>query len=362
MSEPETRELHQRLTALEERVRTNERIWRGFRDVETRLVAARSPAQWVQTLEEAIPAGFPAIDRVTVALADTNHEYRRLARAYESSVILVSTDWLQDCLGSPAAARLGRPEPPVVEILFAHGVAVISAALVPLVLRGHLIGSLNLASSAPGHFDPDQQPDLLNHLAVVAALCIDNVLNRERLRQDGITDPLTGIANRRFFERRLREEVLRSRRCRGPLACLLVDLDHFKQINDHHGHQAGDEVLQRVARALATGLRGHDVLARFGGEEFVLLLPDTTLAAARDIAERLRLRVKELRFGAREDIFGITLSAGLADLGPQDGAESVSEVALDLVKRADAALYAAKHGGRDQLQQNDYRAGIAVSS
>jgi two-component system, cell cycle response regulator len=159
-----------------------------------------------------------------------------------------------------------------------------------------------------------------------------------------ITDALTGLFNRRRFADVLKREFAVTRRYRNTLSCLLVDLDHFKQINDRFGHDAGDQVLKEVARRIVGSLREVDLAARYGGEEFAVLLPHTSKADARIVAERLlaNLRRQEFTFGS--ELVRVTASIGVA--GNSDVASGQPE---DLVKAADLALYEAKNGGRNAV-------------
>lgn len=155
-----------------------------------------------------------------------------------------------------------------------------------------------------------------------------------KVRDMATHDSLTGLYNRRVLEEQLPREMARARRSDSPLCVALIDIDHFKAYNDSHGHLAGDEVLRECARAWDDALRGEDTIVRFGGEEFLVLLPDTGPDEAAEVVERLRGRMP----------MGQTCSAGLASW---DFVESSD----DLLGRADAALYLAKAGGRDQLAQ-----------
>ena len=161
-------------------------------------------------------------------------------------------------------------------------------------------------------------------------------------------DGLTGIANRRWFEQVLRREWLDARRQAAPIAVLLLDVDHFKLYNDHYGHQAGDRVLRRVARSLASALRPGErhLLARYGGEEFVVLLPGLTNDDAARLAENLRAAVGSLAIvhGAWGSDAIVTISAGLASMVPAPGLSAAA-----LVAAADSMLYAAKQAGRNRL-------------
>ncbi len=163
-------------------------------------------------------------------------------------------------------------------------------------------------------------------------------LNLE-LAEQTLTDALTGLKNRRAFDRVLADECARATRVQSGLALLMVDVDHFKAYNDQYGHQAGDQALQAVATALKGQARAYDLVARYGGEEFAVVLPDTHAADMRAAAERMRLAVQALT-GLHRPVT-ISLGAALAQPGASPAA---------LVERADQALYQAKQGGRNRVQ------------
>ncbi len=164
-----------------------------------------------------------------------------------------------------------------------------------------------------------------------------------QLEKQAHTDALTGLANRRHFFEKAEAELQRARRYDAPLALLMLDIDHFKDVNDAHGHRAGDRVLQALARTCREVLRSVDVVGRVGGEEFAILLPETPVADAADVAGRLRAAVAATRIGREEGVpLSVTVSIGVAALEPG--------VNLDtLMSRADTALYDAKHQGRDRV-------------
>ncbi|TCO79555.1 PAS domain S-box-containing protein/diguanylate cyclase (GGDEF)-like protein [Plasticicumulans lactativorans] len=165
-----------------------------------------------------------------------------------------------------------------------------------------------------------------------------------RLHEIANTDALTGVLNRRALLERARSEVERARRYHHPLAALVLDLDHFKRINDTHGHAAGDAVLRAVVGACTAALRTPDVFGRTGGEEFVALLPETDTAAAIEVAERLRVQVRALAIEIEPGVHaGTTMSIGVAML------ETTDTDVDRLLARADRALYRVKHGGRDAV-------------
>ncbi|ACG71382.1 diguanylate cyclase [Anaeromyxobacter sp. K] len=159
-----------------------------------------------------------------------------------------------------------------------------------------------------------------------------------------LRDPLTGLPNRRAFEESLRREVARARRGGDRLAVAVLDVDRFKDVNDRHGHAAGDVALAEVARRAAAALRAGDLLARIGGEELAAILPGADVAAAAEVAERVRCAVGKEPVQAGGQAIRVTVSLGCAELAPED-AEGA-----DLFARADAQLYRAKHAGRDRVE------------
>ncbi len=162
--------------------------------------------------------------------------------------------------------------------------------------------------------------------------------NEERLARAALTDPLTGLMNRRGFE-----EELGTRLASGAGGCLaLFDLDHFKRVNDSWGHATGDEVLRRFATLARSSVRDQDLVSRLGGEEFALILPETTIEQARLVCDRLRLAVADARMRIEGDVIAVTVSGGVA---PYREGQTVDEV----LRMADVALYRAKHAGRDRL-------------
>jgi two-component system cell cycle response regulator len=161
------------------------------------------------------------------------------------------------------------------------------------------------------------------------------------LSRKAMIDGLTGLWNRAYFETRLSAELSLARRTRQPLACVILDLDHFKQINDRYGHPFGDEVLRSVGQALGETCRSEDVVCRYGGEEFVILAPNTPATAATELAERMRIAVESLNWNCREKQVKVTASFGVADLR--------NAPPPSILELADAALYEAKKGGRNRV-------------
>lgn len=348
--------VHDQLFRLREQLLANERIWSGFRRVELELIGAHSLYDLIAILARDLALTFPSVDCVTVACFDPGYEMLRLveqggdAEDVITSFVPVSHDALTGLFPAPWRPWLGPCNTSMQQLLFPQTKeSMRSVALAPLILRDQLIGTLNQGSTDRGHFARDVATDLLEHLAAVVAMCLDNAVSHERLKLDGLTDQLTRIANRRFFERRMAQEMEAWLRRREPIACMIIDVDHFKGINDRHGHQVGDRVLQEIAGLLGRDLRGADMLARYGGEEFVLLMPHTTVEQAIQIAERVRASVEQQGFvDADRKRLSITVSIGVAAL---DGDLKLSgpEAADTLLRQADAALYRAKERGRNRV-------------
>jgi two-component system, cell cycle response regulator len=351
------------VTRLKRQLSHNERIWAGFRRVEVSLIGAHSMRDFIAALAAEFPRIFPKVDCVSLACFDPEYEITRMLDApfssdradrspvdLSGSFINITQESLRNILGGTRQPRLGPCTPEIQALLFpAYPQPLGSIALAPLMLRDQLVGTLNQASLDPRHFDPDTATDLLEHLAAVTSMCLDNAVSRERLRWYGLMDPLTGVANRRLFEHRLGDEIERWLRRREPLTYMLVDIDHFKRVNDKHGHHVGDQVLQQVAEVLGRDLRGADLLGRYGGEEFVLLLPNTTRSQAAAIAERIRKNVAKYKFSiANIRRLSVSISIGVACLDSDDQVAKQSP-SMWLFEQADKSLYAAKEAGRNRV-------------
>lgn len=215
-----------------------------------------------------------------------------------------------------------------------------SRMCIPLVSFGQTLGALLLDNAEPRAFRAGDVQSL-ESVADICATAIQNANYVERVRQLAYIDGLTGIFNRRFFELRIAEEIERSRRFATGMAVIMVDIDHFKRLNDEFGHLLGDEVLRQVSSLFHQQLRKIDVVCRYGGEEFAILLSQTNLQHALSVAEKLRRLVETWQFpGVPRPV---TISAGAATY-PEHGLNRD-----DLVKAADAGLYSAKQAGRNRV-------------
>jgi diguanylate cyclase (GGDEF)-like protein len=216
----------------------------------------------------------------------------------------------------------------------------------PLLALGKTHGLLHVRPGPAQAMSPERLEYEQSWSATVAAqiaILLANLELREDLRRQAVRDPLTGLFNRRHMEEALHREVRRAVRNRRPLGLLMADLDQFKRFNDAHGHDAGDALLRAFANLLRSEFRAEDIACRYGGEEFLIILPDTPLQVARSRAEQLRESVKRLGVQRAGKSVPITLSVGLAAF-PEHGSDRE-----ELLRRADQALYQAKHLGRDRV-------------
>ena len=216
------------------------------------------------------------------------------------------------------------------------------ALVVPILRSGQLMGAMELYLNAWRELNEDQA-DLLNGVASEAAIAIRHAQLFEAQEENALTDELTKLPNRRALAQRFLQETQRARRAHHSIAFLMIDLDHFKQVNDTFGHLNGDAVLAELAQILVTGARESDVCARYGGEEFGLILHETTESGARVLAERIRAKVAAATFPGG---LKLTISVGVA-------ATDEPNLFTQLIDRADQALYAAKQGGRNQVRVAD---------
>ena len=350
-------DLRRRIAALTDEARKNEEAWQRSQRREMELLEADS----LDTLFERLTMGLRASYRlaaVTLVLADPEHEVRQLliaqgkrATGHEAVLFVDSMRAFAPQLASGNRPWLGRFTRSDHAQLFPVDARLQSVALLPLTREERIIGSLNLGSDESRRFGGHLATDFLHHLAVIAAFCLESAVNRARLVRSGLTDPLTGWRNRRYLQTRLYEELARSQRDNSALTCLMIDVDHFKKINDQYGHLAGDELLRQLARRIETEVRNSDVSARYGGEEFVILLPRTNIEAGRLLAERMRRAVaaKAFEFPGVGDPVSVTVSIGVAEHWPSASTNDSKLAGERLIELADAALYEAKAGGRNAV-------------
>jgi diguanylate cyclase (GGDEF)-like protein len=212
-------------------------------------------------------------------------------------------------------------------------------------LGDQVIGMISAQTYQTYDYTPEDQ-QILEMLAAYSAIAINNARLFAEVRRLAITDSLTGVFNRRYFFTSIQNEFRRSERYGHPLSMMMLDLDHFKAINDTYGHDIGDEIIKEVSQFCQDNIRKLDILARYGGDEFVILLPETNLNHATELAERLRGMIESQSIQIGEMLFQMTISIGVT------GIRDESVKMEDFLKNVDQALYAAKEAGRNTVRSH----------
>ena len=289
------------------------------------------------------PKIFP-VSRGAIALLNADRSLAELAGAWHECLLPVSTFPPNACwalrTGQPHLVIAGDPTAPC-----AHAAGVTHTYLcIPILAQGETLGVLHLQATDEVPTLADSELPLKTTFAGQVGLSVANIRLREALRDQSIKDPLTGLYNRRYLEEILQRETRRAVRAEYGVGVLMLDLDHFKKFNDTYGHDAGDTILRETASLLTKSVRAEDVVCRFGGEEFVVVLPMADLKTSQARAERIRSRLRELAVLHQGQSLGmITASVGVAAL-PKHGTTP-----RELLEAADAALYRAKREGRDRV-------------
>jgi diguanylate cyclase (GGDEF)-like protein len=287
---------------------------------------------------------FP-VDHVVVLLLD--EEERLTVRAHKGKL----TPILTKGAALPTGTGMGMQALEQAKTVVENEVASVAEYLgsfvetrsemcVPLIFFGEKLGVLILESATPYNFAREDVAPL-ESVADICAGAIKNAHHFQRAEQLAYLDGLTGIYNRRYFEQQISSEIERAARYEGRLAIIMIDIDNFKRLNDEFGHLLGDEVLRQVSTVFKQQLRKVDAVCRYGGEEFAVLMPQTSGGNALEVAEKLRRVVETFRFPGVP--VKVTISAGVAEF-PSNG-----RTRDELVAAADAALYASKETGRNRV-------------
>jgi diguanylate cyclase (GGDEF)-like protein len=298
-----------------------------------------------------VPVDFAAVTLVGEGAARDRHAICRavLGRGTRTSHELEGKEFLDNGGLVSCAVRLGSSLPakalaPADVVVFDEGTrmkGLASLKVIPLKAGESVLGTLVLGARIAGAYGSD----VVRQLEVVAMQAGDSILRArlfEATERLATTDGLTGLVNHRTFQVRLDEHLASAQRYGKKVSLLLTDIDHFKAVNDRHGHPSGDVVLKQVARILQKEARTTDVAARYGGEEFALVMPETDRAGAIRTAERIREKVAQAAFATPQGDIKVTLSVGVATF-PGDAAGKAG-----LIERADGGLYHAKRHGRNQ--------------
>jgi two-component system, cell cycle response regulator len=349
--------LRLRLNELTQKAKENQETLGRFYARELELFSAESLAELLSGISEGLLASFD-VDSIQVLMLDPDHEIRHLLNnigipeaalpyvRFVSDLGVINQRFLR--LKSPWLGPFLTPE---YNNLFDHFKDLQSIAILPLICSNELVGSINLGSCDANRFTRQHATDFLARLATICGVCLENAINRERLLITGLTDPLTELHNRRYLDRRLEEELARASRYRQPLSCLFIDADHFKHINDNYGHPVGDLALRELAKRIRSQLRASDVATRYGGEEFALLLPQTALAEALLLAERIRLEIYSNPIYLEDgSCLPLSVSIGVSETLPMLGKSNHRELGSHLLASADQALYSAKAKGRNRVE------------
>lgn len=356
-SQLENQQLREQLTLLLTQARANHEIMQRYQEFDLKFIGAGTFCELIESVFETLIASSE-LDVVTLTLFDPNREIRRILLDLRvdltmfPNLVFVESNlelgWLRTRLHTPLLGRYHAGD--YGQLFPTSALAPASIAIVPLLRTRKLIGVLCMGSLDISRFAADMATDFIEHMASIVAICLENVINTERLKHIGLTDPLTGVNNRRYVDQRLLEEVGRTRRQGYALSCLYIDIDHFKKINDFAGHHSGDMVLREVAERIKAELRLSDALGRFGGEEFVALLIDAPLEDALVVAERIRASIAGRPFLlVDERALEVTASIGVATLFSLERTMTLEAAAALLIDRADDALYKAKNSGRNRV-------------
>lgn len=357
--EAEIKRLRERLAVLTDEAANNEAILKRSQERELELMKAESLPDLLQRIVFGLAESY-GLETVTLLLCDPHHEVRHLLMNDRVSPDDLAGAFFVDSLAgmAPQFAAFNRPWlGPFMgsdhQLVFPEAKDLNSVALLPLMRQDKLMGSLNFGSHDDKRFTRHHATDFLNHLAIIAAFCLENSVNRARLVRSGLTDVLTGWHNRRYLQTRLREELARAKRDQKPLVCMMMDVDHFKRVNDTYGHLAGDNALREVAQRVECEIRASDVAARYGGEEFVVLLPATSMQDALPLADRIRNAVAGTPIVIDDKTsVTITISIGIADTIPGPNGNDLKTASEALLAAADVAMYQAKSDGRDRICVN----------
>jgi diguanylate cyclase (GGDEF)-like protein len=290
-----------------------------------------------------------------LAVLHTWDQYLETVARWGDTSQMVPIFTLDDCWamrrGHPHAA-LELPE----ELHCRHFVETPRAGslCVPLAIQGETVGVLCLVGFATTEPEAVRLQQLAVTVGEAIKLSLSNLRLREKLREQAVQDPLTGLFNRRHLEDSLVRELHRAQRSQYPLCLAMLDLDRFKQFNDSFGHHAGDALLCALAQLLRQHLRDSDIVCRYGGEEFVIVLPNSPLVNTLERLEHIRGLVKEMQTRYGQQLLGpVTISAGVAE------AQDHGFEAREILRVADEALFRAKRAGRDRVVVAEVRESLA---
>jgi diguanylate cyclase (GGDEF)-like protein len=312
--------LKAQLRELVEIARENQRIQDQLDALETSMLQSRSIREMARVLVRELKRRFGA-DLVKIYLCidqkDVLYKSPSVRRGSRDGLFFMSPSKLMDALHRSSKGPMMWKEP------WKHDVPLItqeersrlkSGAVVPLLRAGELMGAFLLGSKDPDRYDPEKGTEFLKRLGTKIALVADNVLTHQRLEELSITDQVTTLFNRRLFEEALSREIDRCRRHNVPLCCLLMDIDGLKAVKEQYGNRVRDEVLRHLAGLVKGRARRHDIVARYEGDEFAVLLPQTSLESAERAAQKHLLNLRSNLYTVGDESIDLRISMGLASL------------------------------------------------
>lgn len=358
----ENRLLRRKLDSLLKQARTNEIKQELFDSFGFEIIGSSTPAQLRDMILFQMQARFQLVD-VVLCFVDYDNDADRLfyghddeaRHIYGKKLLILNTEEHSDKIKSlHSYPLLGQKVLTEFNWMLKDIDAIgncESAAFLPLIRSEKIIGAMLLISQDINRYQSSHGTEFLRKLSAMTAVAIENCLNQQRLKEIGYQDVLTQAYNRRYFDLRFIDEIERSMRKEDNLACMFLDVDFFKKVNDTYGHHIGDLVLMRMVSIIKEQVRACDIVARYGGEEFVVALPATNIDVAQEIAERLRAMIFSEKHLFYDKELNISISIGLTTLndidpGTNRNSGEISKIMLD---RADSALYAAKENGRNQV-------------
>ncbi|GAA3932411.1 DUF484 family protein [Litoribacillus peritrichatus] len=350
--ESKYKELQKQFSGLIENARLNEQLFKRFSQFEARLMESKD----LTTLLNAMTTEFGdyfEVPYLKLVLDRKIFDQLRVTPLNLNDFEGILTFDLTNCshllINKSGSLYMGAT-PKRISSEIHIPINTLSFAQLPLIRNNTLLGILNLGSPDQERFRPDMATDFLERMALITALCLENACNMEQVRQLSLIDGLTGVCNRRAFDDIIIQETSSAVRHQRQLSCLFIDIDHFKRINDHYGHQVGDEALKQLSAQVKPLLRRSDHLARYGGEEFAIVLPETDLQHANLIAERIRKNIAESEFSMLGQQLKMTLSIGVASLNGSTAEKlNIEDTAHQLIKSADEQVYEAKKTGRNRV-------------
>ena len=329
------------LERLIENAKRNEALLRQLQAMELRFLACREWQELFELLFDQLPSSFN-ITKIELTVVDPDRRARasierQLGPLKDSSwPIKLNTKSYKTDINARALHR-----PDLSHIGFSSGLQL------PLLKQQQYFGHIRLLSDSPIRFEYDMGTEFLEHLIAVIAACFELVMQTEEIARLAYTDPLTEVSNRRGFLHAFRQEQARAERQASTLGFALLDIDHFKQINDVHGHLSGDRVLKQLCALLSQVLRPSDHIGRMGGEEFMLLLPDCDSSHLKTIMERIRDIIAHTPFSTVDgEAVIVTVSGGI---GCIEGAKLADMTVEKITHHLDQSLYQAKQTGRNKL-------------